>query len=221
MKNELIHIGDKAYKKCKVILLPTDKAEKCIIVNTNGTFWKPLDKTYFTQDYLKSIPAKSYHLYILSDEEIKEGDYFVDLSTETIHNSFPHGTNDPYGLRKIIATTDNSLKKMNKDSYIYSLPKPSNEFLKKFCEMNGKITEVNVEMYKHIIGNQGAMSFPEFETELRIKTCSDNTITIKPVVEKTYTESQVRDILLTYRRDHGNIHPLGLTAFDEWIEDNL
>lgn len=61
----------KQLKKVKVLMLPTEKAEDSI-VKSAGRLW--YFKGYFTQDYLSSQNKKSHHLYLVSDEEIKEGD---------------------------------------------------------------------------------------------------------------------------------------------------
>ena len=51
-ENKLTEINSKFYQKCEVIMLPTEKASKL---------------------YLHGLKQ---HLYILSSEEIKEGDWF-------------------------------------------------------------------------------------------------------------------------------------------------
>lgn len=73
MKNSLIHIGDKAYKECEVVMLPTKKSQaipnlfqnkqdKNIVFNKNPFLLENNDSW------------EHFHLYILSDQEIKEGD---------------------------------------------------------------------------------------------------------------------------------------------------
>lgn len=61
------------WKEHELVMIPTDKAESALI------FYKYPDvkhlkyvKQYLTQEYLKVVNAISYHLYILSNDEIKE-----------------------------------------------------------------------------------------------------------------------------------------------------
>jgi len=114
-------------KKHQIVMLPTEKAEDCLYLQ-NGKL--NYHKGYLTQEYLKySLNAKSYHLYILSDEEIKEGDWFMDITPMNygkIYQSvgfskskgYEHWIKSTIGVikepiiqcKKIIATRDTSLK---------------------------------------------------------------------------------------------------------------
>src|SRR5690606_18946949 len=102
------------------------------------------------------------HLYILSNEEIKEGDWCIldlgifnkPVKVISVREDNPifkvkidGGIARLEKLRKIIATTDSSLNeqdRFNGKSWEKLLPRPSNEFLKKYCELGG-IDEVLVE----------------------------------------------------------------------------
>lgn len=105
-------------KKCKVVMLATEKAENALIVNTEGnkSMWG------YKMEYLKNVPAKPYHLYITSDDEIKDGDYCMSIDINSkLHKPFkcvnkeafinPEFLNsvDAKDVKKIIATTDTSL----------------------------------------------------------------------------------------------------------------
>lgn len=160
------------FKKCKVVMLPTNKkAENCLVERFNRLSYQ---KGYFTKEYLDYNQAKSYHLYFLSDEAIKGGDWMYNHDIEpSILQCIGKGS--LRGWRKIIATTDKSLVpfvektpvsenkefnqkfRKNADS-LYELQKtlaaklglaqPSQSFMEKFVEEYNKgnvITEVLVE----------------------------------------------------------------------------
>jgi hypothetical protein len=130
-------------KETHIILLPTEKATNIINDRDNLEFIpnKQIAST------INSI-VKGFHLYFLSDDEIKEEDWRYNTHTKSL--IFPN-TNINSGLseydKKIIATTDESLNKVNitsKGTFGYQkifcsrgLPRPSNEFLEKFCELGG------------------------------------------------------------------------------------
>lgn len=163
MNKGYTEIDSKFYKEVSLVMLPTEKAENCLITKQgNGHLNLEYHKQYFTKDYLQSIYAKAYHLYFLSDEEIKEGDYVIN----TMHNAegvsrighsfageislnYVQARTDRY--KKIIATTDselgndNCLGRFNPKTYGHDneqvckefcpqcrLPKPSNSFTEKF-----------------------------------------------------------------------------------------
>ena len=159
--------------------------------------------------YGKYVDKEFYqpqNLYFLSDEEIKEGDwvylnngignYIFSVSNKNINAIMTNPTS-----KKIIATTDESLSierwiQTNKKSKSYNiqqnvettklvnilLPRPSNEFLKKYCELGG-IDKVLVEYNEGneylagIVGNNEIWNTYPNEP----KIAPDNTITIYPI----------------------------------------
>ena len=108
------------------------------------------------------------HIYIISDEEIKEGDWFINdlnqikkcISRDTEgYIDFEGGFNTkPSSCKKIIATTDTTLK-ITISPYLFPeggacqskdflLPQPSQQFIEKYIEEYNKgnvITDVMVE----------------------------------------------------------------------------
>lgn len=121
------------FKKCQVLLLPTN--EEAII---NSIIYYPVNESllFCTNDDLKFINNKDFkltnnhcypvHLYILSDEEIKEGDWYmychfgewiISNSRETLKNetnTLENLNKDDY-FKKIIATTDFELRTPDSD----------------------------------------------------------------------------------------------------------
>lgn len=125
-------------------MLPTE--DKTHIVTRNS------DNTLIYHNNLVSnkefVHLKGQHLYITSDDEIKEGDYYLELfggkwklykqSKDKLCYS---------SARKIIATTDESLNFKNSGNqhpYNLNLPQIPQSFIEKYCELGG-INEVLVE----------------------------------------------------------------------------
>jgi hypothetical protein len=128
-------------------VLPTDKPSngyilgKCIkelsdvkIGQFTKTYYLMFDKEYF----------QPHNVYITSDEEIKEGDWFIDLDTKyiKIKQSWENSHLDFNG-KKIILTTDQDLIKDGVQSI-------DDEFLEWFVE-NPSCEFVEVEKEKYIL----------------------------------------------------------------------
>ena len=108
------------FKKCQVLLLPTNEKAK---------MW--LNK-FSNQLHIDTVEKENHenainqHLYILSDEEIKEGDWYmychfgewiISNSRETLKNetnTLENLNKDDY-FKKIIATTDFELRTPDSD----------------------------------------------------------------------------------------------------------
>lgn len=186
-------------KLSDVVMLPTEKASHIYLnIKTNSLGYVsgkyPEDLEQFPQ---KDIVTQNQHLYFLSDDEIEGGDYALSISNKevfkvtkvekgvgTFNNIYCNNvcyylsSND---IKKIIATTDESLlftnsiphpRGGNSKQLVATLPKPSNEFLKKFCEVGG-IWKVLVEYESRIFIPDGTL--------YDLKVAPDNTITIYPI----------------------------------------
>lgn len=186
----------------KVVMLPTEKANKqrCISKciksfdlgmvegfpnkNEKGKLnYAYPPSTEFENWYLEHY--QYFHLYFTTDEEIKEGDYVhidtldndnkgritVVLSLKGSHPVFnieiKEGISKLSLLKKIVASTDESL----------GLPKPSNDFLKSYCEKGG-IDEVFV-VYTNHEQETGEFAHSDEELICYIKVAPNNTIIIK------------------------------------------
>mgnify|MGYP001248368561 CR=1 FL=1 len=198
MKDELIQISGKAYKQCEVVMLPTnDQTQIAKAHKSNYLIYadKPMSDTQNNR-----AGYTNQHLYILSSEEIKEGDWYmychfgewiISNSKETLKNktnTLENLNKDNY-FKKVIATTDSSLvlkeniSKSTEECWKYdSLPKPSDDFISKYVKKEGKgFDKVLVETcsnWKNVErGN------PDKYLGEKIKVASDNTITIKPFQE--------------------------------------
>ena len=188
------------FKRAKVVMLPTN--EKTNIINTNQGL------LYNSNDYI----GINQHLYIISDDEIKEGDYYIiDDIPELLKNNGLKFIDDY--CKKVIATTDTSL----------GLPQPSKQFIEKYIEEYNKgniITDVLVE-YEYLLDDRAVLPY----WNLKVNT-KDNTITIKKLKE-TYNKEELCQILEKYTSflwsEVGIHYPisLGNDAKDKFINREL
>lgn len=180
-------------KKCKLVMLASN--QKAI---TNQLFISDNKQLY---NCLKGIDCRfdAQHLYILSDEDIKEGDWVECNKQIYQHNSRAYSTAE----KKIIATTDTSLLSnkvlryregnLGEATDYLPLPQPSQSFIEKYIEKYNKgkrITGVMVEYEGfecsngHYMNHQTVCNYPHCEQNNYPKfkvSSKDNTITIKPV----------------------------------------
>lgn len=177
-------------KKIKVVMLATD--EKSLIYK--GIISKEL-KLY---PYLHiDSHGKNQHLYFLSDEEIKEGDWYFSGNRyeEKELSQFQVGVSSTeyykeQGIKKIIASNNPELKEIHQNhndfDSVFELPRPSNSFIQKFVEEYNSgniIEEVMVEYVHKDCKILSECTCSSIEGDLILKVAPDNTITIKPVAE--------------------------------------
>lgn len=198
----------KESKICKVIMLPTKTEEDIFIGILKGIQQyfpgNGLPQPLFNTLAICGIPdskccgyTKSMwepqHLYFMSDDEIKEGDWI--LAKQTDGSYFTHRVTDTSIKniricdRKIIATTDESLKQCQcgKEKHKMSckmrwaLPNVPESFLVEFVNSQGKINEVSVEyeISPEWLKENPPFSAPYPKAEYVVKTNTDNTIIIK------------------------------------------
>lgn len=207
------------FKRAKVILLPTEKRTKLFLDNFNKILKYKEESYYHT----------GQHLYILSDEEIKESDYYYFSKTNSIHKHLgikPLSGYDSELCKKIIATTDKlNIHPNIADSYRSSncLPQPSQQFIQKYIESYNKgeiITDVLVEYEQPFPNN------PSIFDTLKVNS-KDNTITIKKLKE-SWNSLEIAGLLRTFENKyHNERFKLNLNNSDrvlfigEFIEENL
>ena len=240
-----------SFKECNVVMVSTEN--KTRLYSYKGDL-------AFSNDYEKveDEDFTNQHLYITSDDEIKEGDWCfyesknledildndmvfqagkesrcIQYNKETINCSFNTWLYKEE-CKKIIATTDKL--KIGEDiqedltpegqvwdtrSYPIYLPQPSQSFIKEYCELGG-IDKVLVE-YKKGRCTHNSCYTPECKNLCYIiKTDSHNTITIKEVKEKMYSESKVIDLLhLAMATASAYGMKMSQANADSWIKENL
>lgn len=170
------------FKNSTVVMLPTNKkVGKLSKGNKSGIleihdFIFEKSGIYNNHDF--------YHLYILSDDKIEAGDWYIRLFDNTIMCANSQSDHKHYDCRKIIATTNKTLLlPQNFPSFTY-LPQPSDSFTQRYIESynNGKsIIDVLVEYEEYNHDEEWSEIGGAYETcQKRLKVNSkDNTITIK------------------------------------------
>lgn len=219
-------------KRCKVVMLKA-KGNSHIWNNVSWNNHKIVDDMLVynpkeTRELanLKGVQIIPRHLYIVSDDEIKEGDWVYNEKNPTYGKVFQCVVDNetgiykgPSGFKKIIATTDKSLLR-DKDKVDYFkeyvpigdmyLPSPSADFIKKYCEAGG-IDEVDVEY--------------EYKTEVHtgeyvLKVDSHNTITTIHPVKDNWTREEVEALIRKYQDTFGIMG--GDSSFvTSWIKENM
>lgn len=139
----------------QVVMLPTEKARIAYVLGS----LQYAPKTDWTQE----DDLYPQHLYFVSDEDIKEGDWcIIDLAENSRvvkvkslsgnHPIFNVDIEDGYAklssLKKIVATTNPDLwhlKTPHKDAANPSVPKIPLSFVEVFAKEQGKIEKVNLE----------------------------------------------------------------------------
>lgn len=231
------------FKRAQVIMLPHNNIDTKITLYKTAS-GKPLNLS-------TNIDILSYHtnqhLYIISDDEIKENDWFLwknkiyqasnknTTKASVWSNEFPKGV---YAViqencKKIIATTNTSLEflkycpEISEDTYKRTLlPQPSQQFIEKYIEEYNKgniIKDVLVE-YENIMCpkepkciNCYSKCLIGFKLKINPK---DNTITIKKLKE-SWNREEVIDLLNNFIWDYSENRGYNQNKIDDWIKENL
>jgi len=152
--------------------------------------------------------AINQHLYFLSSDEIKEGDWYENNGVIfRADYKFDDGNNPNQNKknRKIIAATDSSLRigKLEVGGKIEHLPQIPQSFLKIFVEEYNKsnvITEVmveyeEVEVYEQTKNEGFGSYFSKKESKYKLKVNSKNEITIR---NSTSTSEEIGEKIVKY-----------------------
>lgn len=222
------------FKKCQVVMLSTNEKANIYYLTAKSKEFK--DLRYSKEKMPIILDSENFHIYILSDDEIKEGDWFINFNNIPTKFSETNGGTSKYikdNCLKIIATTDESLLFKLGGLYPVSLPQPSQSFIEKYVESYNKgmiITNVMIE-YEEYDNGYLIQSMEAYETALincrdieqRLKiNPKDNTITIKRV-KNSWNKEEVRDLLdnlWDYVMDN-NHNKSNSKEYNKWIEQNL
>lgn len=202
MKNKVHQIDGKFYKECEVVMLSTEKASNIGVCIKDMSDIKIGTIEYFGSSMFMSLEYwQPQHLYITSNDEIKDGDWYVRLFDNLLFKACSQSDHNVYESKKIIATTNTTLK-IDSLLDIHSiptqfieegkqLPRPSNEFIQSYIKANGKgfdkvLVEVINSLYKEYVDDQDAYGYDV--NNYKIKLAPDNTITIKPVTTDTWED---------------------------------
>ena len=181
--------------------------------------------------YQRIDSSISQHLYIISDDEIKEGDWFINLLDNSIHQA----TNWIYvsTCKKIIATTDTSLKitctncpnnfseclKCTNDK----LPQPSQQFIERFIESYNAGQVIDDVLVEYELSYEASKIIEHHINKIpKLKVDKNNTITIKKLKDSWNREEVIA--LLNKLNNTLNIvkeSERGYQTLKEWIEKHL
>ena len=185
------------FEKAKVVMLPTNNPSKLgNLITYQGHSLAKVTKEGVNP---KNTIVQFWNLYIISDDEIKKGDYIYCTITNIIEIAKYNHDDLKRDWKKVIATTDTSLYIHQKETCylperVFYLPPPSQQFIQKYIEEYNKghiITDVLVE-YEYLLDDRAVLPY----WNLKINT-KDNTITIKKLKE-TYTKEELCQILEKY-----------------------
>jgi hypothetical protein len=219
------------FKRAKVVMLPTNKPSKLGDLATYQG--KSLAKVIKEGVNLKNTTVQFWNLYIISDDKIKVGAWVINKWNEIHQITKNDGEEYIKTCKKIITTTDTSLKIDNPNydigrlAYI-NLPQPSQQFIEKFIEEYNRgnvITDVLIEY--ELISNEEYFGntvnpdndVPYFDEKLKINP-KDNTITIKKVKDSWNREEMINKLYLM-SEFMKNKTSLTESSFNKWIKENL
>jgi hypothetical protein len=204
----------KNVKECNVVILITDR-------ETNIKLWDNGSLSY-NHNKKTTLPYQYVNLYITSDDDKQEGDWYIDdcfLIRKSITSDKDYWSvrND---YKKIIATTNPDLTIFKGAGINFPLPLIPLDFIKQYCESNGKIEKVFVEYEKITPGlDKDGFGIPTDETYDVLKIDEiDNSINIFTVKEKLFTRDEVIKITES-ARNHGQRQ--GDILWEEWINENI
>lgn len=199
-------------KKCQIIMLSVN--EKAIGSEfTIGKRIKTIEKTPDKLVYgcaLSDITFQRQHLYIISNDEIKEEDFFMSaFMSYSLHNvkegyaEYPDTTN----CKKIIATTDKTL----------GLPQIPKEFIEAYIlsynmgSMN-TITEIMVE-YEEII-SYSSKKVDHYKLKIDENNCISITANENLLLKKGYIEIDLEKLANLFSSKTTNEYPKVMRVSD-------
>lgn len=191
-------------KTFKVVMLPTEN---------RGALTLRINKPELIINY--SSPDNKFwinqHLYILSDDEIKEGDWYINSGGCLFQAKNYLSLNTD---KKIVATTDKSIgytdRRVSPVPNFCDYPQLNESFIQAFIKAynDGKpITEVDLEMEDKGGYRQDSMNGCWISKWI-IKTRPDNTVIVHQ--SKMYSRDELFELLKELRRECINAHNKGL-----------
>lgn len=215
-------------RKCNTILLHTNKAKNCFLINSEKKI--RYINSFCTQAYLQDQEWRSYHLYIVSDEEIKEDDWCIETKpgrSQTLCQADKDFVKKD--CKKIIATTDMLLIRENdrrsSDSFdltVYTdrefVPKPCLASIDIYMILFQKNNEECLVEYKNDIvqlDSAGRVSITELKSTWSKKEVEN---VIKSVLEATGYE--IRTTMHGVGSNKTYIEYNG-ADLENWIKRNL
>ena len=233
-EKQIIYVDNKPHIKCGVAMLYSQQSKMCQILfksDDSSKFIIKENNDAFRYQVNADTIIKPFHLYITSNEEIKEGEWYCSpMGIVSIYNGIEKL---PSNWRKIIATTDELYlsELFPVDNEIHSLtsrlPQPSQQFIEKYIEEYNKgniITEilVEVEEIKHYSGSVDSLDVDDDYDyiEYKLKLDSQNQITIRKQKD-SWSRKEVIDLISDWTKMKSGLNMNLPNNFNQWIEENL
>ncbi len=172
-------INGKNYLECDLIMLNTTEDSFLFI----GDLSKQLHFNYS----IEKGNSSNQHLYILSNEEIKSGDFFYYkhfgediISQAEATADFSSLNNLDKYFKKIIATTNDNLVIKNNTILAKILPQIPQEFIEHYIHEYNKgnvIDKVLIEV-EMLLGDEGIIAYAFKENDYKIKLNKKNEVSI-------------------------------------------
>ena len=178
------------FKKCQILLLPTNEKSKLVLSFKEKSFNQLIEPriTLIEESNYQLSNIQSQHLYILSSEEIKEGDIWFDGTN--IRKDYPMSFIKDID-KKIIAATDSSLRigKLEVGGKIEHLPQIPQSFIEYFIFEYNRGNIITEVMAEYELNNEDFDDIIEkvWNDDYKLKINKDNTINIKSIIS-TYEE---------------------------------
>lgn len=181
------------FKKAQVVMLSTNKSKLILNEVQNKLILADVETTNYNPS-----GRLTKHLYIVNDDEIKEGEWFYSESSNTITQNYKLfiGKNNIIACKKIIASTDKSL----------NLSTVSDYFIAYYIEAYNRakpITDVLVE----------------YENDI-LKIHSNNAIFAKNLKD-SWNREEVYDIVNSYLNYLIDPNSNKNLTGKEWLDQNL
>jgi hypothetical protein len=190
------------YKECDILMLQSTHESN---LNGNELWINVKNELKISKpNSICPFPQRFQHLYFLSDEEIRKGDWFTNGGN--IFQCMNLSDVDPkrYNyLKKIISSTDKSL----------NLPVPSKDFLNDYTEEYNKGNQIKKVLFE----------ITEFEKNYQLNVSSYKIINTLPQKESC-NRDDIKKLIIKLK-SLPNEKQLEITdtveSFDKWIEENL
>lgn len=218
------------------------KTFKVVILSTKekSNIWLRDNKLEYNSSPSNKINPQ--HLYIISDDEIKEGDWYVHNQAGKLRVINSNAI--PMDAKKVIATTDTSLhtseevdgselmdewqgEKIDLHTELSQLPESFIQAYIKAYNEGKPITEVDLEVSRCCdqCGDDKSATdcychYGNYKTISVIKTREDNTVIVHR--SKMYSADEVRQIAMNYAGFMvGKTPPYSSEETNKWFNENL
>lgn len=199
---------EKQKQKARVIALPTDKP--------TGLF--RIGPQWFNSIVMKArTDNEGYHLYFVTDEKPKEGDWFIQTYTMQLHQ-YKGWKEDGWdeSMKKIVATTNPELwyKTYGRHSGFSGIGKIAPDFVEAFVKAEGKIEEVFLG-YKLFSEDSGQGGYDYWGLDLN----ASGQVKVYPVNPKMYSKEELKRIAVEFAVDFAIEFALSgqRIHFDDWF----